>query len=48
MNNLKEAATLYEKLADTNQNSQLTQWLIQSYYNAGEIGKALEICKRPP
>ncbi len=41
----KEAAILYEKLADTSQNSQLTQWLIQSYYNAGEIGKALEICK---
>ncbi len=41
----KEAATLYEKLANTNQNSQLTQWLLQSYYNAGEIGKALEICK---
>ncbi len=42
----KEAATLYEKLADTSQNSELTQWLLQSYYNAGEIGKALVICKQ--
>ena len=41
----KEATTLYEKLADTNQNSQMTQWLIQSYYNSGEIAKALEICQ---
>ena len=42
----KEAATLYEKLADTSQNSQLTQWLVQSYYNSGEIGKALKICQK--
>ena len=42
----KEAATLYEKLADTHQNSQLTQWLVQSYYNSGEFGKALEICQK--
>ena len=42
----KEAATLYEKLADTNLNSELTQWLIKSYYDAGEIGKALEICQK--
>ena len=42
----KEAATLYEKIADTNQSSELTQWLLKSYYNAGEIGKALEICQK--
>ena len=42
----KEAATLYEKLADTSQNSQLTQWLVQSYYNSGEIPKALKICQK--
>ncbi len=42
----KEAATLYEKIADTNQNSELTQWLLKSYYNAGEIGKALGICQK--
>ena len=42
----KEAATLYEKLADTSQNSQLTQWLIKSYYNSGEIAKALKICQK--
>ena len=41
----KEAATLYEKLADTNQNTELTLGLLASYYNAGEIGKALEICQ---
>ena len=42
----KEAATLYEKLADTNLDSELTQWLIKSHYGAGEIGKALEICQK--
>ena len=42
----KETATLYEKLADTSQNSQLTQWLVQSYYNSGEIEKALKICQK--
>ena len=40
-----EAATLYEKLADTSQNSQLTVGVLASYYNAGEIGKVLEICQ---
>ena len=39
----KEAAALYEKLADTNLNSDLTQWLLKSYYGAGEFRKALEI-----
>ena len=42
----KEAATLYEKLADTSLNSELTQRSIKSYYSAGEIGKALEICQK--
>ena len=42
----KEAATLYEKLADTSQDSQLTQWLVQSYYNSGEIAKALKVCQK--
>ena len=41
----EEAAELYEKLADTSHNSQLTQWLLKSYYNSGDIGKALNICK---
>ena len=41
-----EAATLYEKLADTSQNSQLTLGALASYYNAGEIGKALKICQQ--
>lgn len=41
----EEAAELYEKLADTTHNSQLTQWLLKSYYNSGDIGKALNICK---
>ena len=42
----KEASMLYEKIADTSLNSELTQWLLKSYYNAGEIGKALELCQR--
>ena len=42
----KEAATLYEKLADTSQNSQLTQCLAHSYYKSGEFGKALKICQK--
>ena len=41
-----EAAKLYEKLADTSQNSQLTLGALASYYNAGEIGKALKICQQ--
>ena len=41
----KEAATLYEKLADTNHNSQWTQLLLYSYYHSGEAAKALEICQ---
>ena len=42
----KEAATLYEKLADTSQNSELTRQLLNSYYRSGEIGKALDICQK--
>ena len=42
----REATTLYEKLVDTSQKSQLTQWLVQSYYNSGEIAKALKICQK--
>ena len=42
----KEAATLYEKLADTGQNSRLTRLLVQSYHNSGEIAKALELCQK--
>ena len=42
----EEASVLYEKLADTGLDSEWTQWLLKSYYNAGEIGKALEICRR--
>ena len=41
----KEAAVLYEKLADTNHDSQCTQLLLYSYYRAGEAAKALEICQ---
>ena len=41
-----EAATLYERLADTSQNSQLTLGVLASYYNAGEHGQALEICQK--
>ena len=42
----KEASVLYEKIADTSLNSEWTQWLLKSYHNAGEIGKALEFCQR--
>ena len=42
----KEAAVLYEKLADTNLDSQWTQLLLYSYYRSGETAKALGICQR--
>ncbi len=42
----KEAAVLYKKLANTSLNSEWTRGLIKSYYNAGEIGKALELCQQ--
>ena len=41
----KEAAVLYEKLADTSHDSQWTQLLLYSYYQSGEAAKALEICQ---
>ena len=40
-----EAATLYEKLANTSLNSQLTQRLLDSYYFSGERKKTLDICQ---
>ena len=46
MNNLKKLQFFTKNSADTNQNSELTQWLLKSYYNAGEIGKALELCRK--
>ena len=42
----QEASTLYEKIADTSLNSEWTQWLLKSYYRAGEIEKALELCRK--
>ena len=41
----EKAATLYEKFADTSQNSQWTQRLLDSYYHSGERKKTLEICR---
>ena len=41
----EKAATLYEKVTDTNLNSQLTQRLLNSYYFSGERKKTLEICQ---
>ena len=41
----KEAATLYEKFANTSLNSQLTQCLLHSYHHSGETEKTLEICQ---
>ena len=42
----EEASVLYEKLSDTSLNSEWTRGLLKSYYNAGEIGKALELCQQ--
>ena len=41
----EEAASLYEKLANTDLNSQLTQFLLNSYYFSGERKKTLDICQ---
>ena len=41
----EEAASLYEKLANTSLNSQLTQFLLNSYYHSGEREKTLKICQ---
>ena len=41
----EEAATLYEKYADTSVNSQLTWDLLNCYYHAGEREKTLGICQ---
>ena len=41
----KEAATLYEKFANTSLNSQLTQSLLYSYYHSGEREKTMAICQ---
>ena len=41
----EEAAILYEKLANTSLNSQLTQFLLNSYYHSGERKKTIEICQ---
>lgn len=41
----EEAATLHEKLADKNQNSHWTRFLIYGYYQSGEASKVLEICQ---
>jgi len=40
-----QAAEIYEKITDIATDSLLTRNLINSYYQIGEIGKALEICK---
>ena len=41
----EEAASLYEKLANTDLNSQLTQFLLNSYYHSGERKKTLDMCQ---
>ena len=41
----EEAATLYEKVANTSLNSQWTERLLYSYYRSGERKKALDICQ---
>lgn len=42
----REAAVLYEKLADTSQNSHWTEFLIYSYYHSGQAARALEVCQK--
>ncbi len=41
----EDAAILYERIADKNIDSSLTRRLLNCYYQSGETGKALEICK---
>ena len=41
----EQAAVLYEKVANTSLNSQLTERLLYSYYRSGERKKALDICQ---
>ena len=41
----EQAATLYEKVANTSLNSQWTERLLYSYYRSGERKKALDICQ---
>lgn len=41
----EEAANIYEKVVDRTLNTPLTRQLLISYYEAGELGKALEMCQ---
>ncbi|MGD2248289.1 MAG: hypothetical protein PVF58_07760 [Candidatus Methanofastidiosia archaeon] len=41
----EEAANIYERIVDTALDTPLTRRILNSYYQAGEIGKALEICQ---
>ena len=40
-----DAVRLYERIADTTLNSPLTRQLLRCYYQSGEAGQALEICR---
>ncbi|KYK33744.1 MAG: hypothetical protein AYK18_14685 [Theionarchaea archaeon DG-70] len=40
-----EAANIYEKVVDKTLNTSLTRQLLISHYEAGELGKALEMCQ---
>ena len=41
----EDAASIYEKVIDRNLNTPLNRKLLNSYYRAGEIDEALNVCK---
>ncbi len=41
----EDAASIYEKFVDKTLDNQVTRKLLNSYYRAGEISKALDICQ---
>lgn len=41
----EEAANIYERIVDTALDTPLTRRILNSYYQAGDIGKAFEICQ---
>lgn len=45
LNHFEDAASIYEKIVNKNLNTPLNNRLITSYYRAGELGKALQICQ---
>jgi len=46
LNQFEDSMKFYEKIVDANQNSDLTNKLLISYYKSGEFNKALQICQK--